>query len=196
MLRYAKQSLRGQTAQTALVAGWLGMSVAPMTAWAAASTKADAQSQAIAFGLTALVAALVGLLLYRLSRRVGRTGYVEEARKIQKAKQAAMVLDRKQLLPVIVQEVNKLGGTTRQREAVARTVSDLVTQTINEEVDMAKEEVTTRHTKVIEEQRRHEAILQRKYKSTLSDKKQTTAVLESIAEGLVVVNNTLSYKMI
>jgi PAS domain S-box-containing protein len=42
---------------------------------------------------------------------------------------------------------------------------------------------------VLEEKKRNEVVLQKKYQSTLQEKKQTSAVLESIAEGLVVVNN-------
>ena len=151
---------------------------------------AEAQSRFIIIVLTVLTAILLGLLLYYFSQQSSKTRFKDgsEARAAAQ-RRAAAVPDPKALMPVILQELNQLPGSHKQRQDVAQTVYAIVSETIDEQVSHVRQEVDEQYKKVLEEKRREEVVLRRKYQTTLHEKKQTSAVLESIAEGLVVVNN-------
>lgn len=175
--------------RTVLLVGVLGILATPVAFGAAPTIQEEGRTKATAIALTVAGALAAGLLLYQLSQQTGSARYKEDAKGDTSRRQVPLVGGQQTLLPAIVRELNQLQGSRRHREDVARTVSALVTETIRDEVESAKEELANQYIKIIEEQRRSEAILQRKYQTTLIDKKQTVAVLESIAEGLVVVNN-------
>ena len=162
--------------------------VAMMPAAAAAGAQPEETARLVIISLVVLVALLIGLLLYAFSQRSShaqfKSGGIDTS-----AKRGDAIHSPKMLLPVILEQLNQLPASAQQRQQVARTVSDIVTQTLDEQVGIAKRESDERYSQVIEEKRHSEAVLQKKYQETLVEKKQTSAVLESIAEGLVVINN-------
>jgi len=171
-----------------------------MPASAAASEDShEGFTRLLIIGLTVIGALLVGLFLYYLSQQSSQVRFegrgpevagAAPAPKAGAAAKKASSADPKELTPVILEELNQLSGATpAQRDRVARSLSTIVNKQLEERVGTVKKELDQRHQKVIEEHQRNEVVLQKKYQSTLSEKQQTSAVLESIAEGLVVVNN-------
>lgn len=140
--------------------------------------------------VTILGAFLAGYVLIRFSQKSGTARFKSDEKKKRLAQpQMTQQTDKKTLLPAIMYEMSKMSGSGRQKQNIAQSVTELVTHAVEEQMDTMKKDLTQHYNKIIEEQRRNEAVLQHKYQVTLADKKQTAAVLESIAEGLVVVNN-------
>lgn len=136
--------------------------------------------------LVIVVALLSGLLLYWLSQR-STQARVEKGGGSESGQAEVASQNSTSYLPRILEALD--GVAPQQRQQVARSVSQLFSKALDSEVRTATQKLDQRYGKVIEEQRRSSEILQRKYQGALSDRKQTVAVLESVAEGLVVVDN-------
>jgi len=162
--------------------------VLPAAAFAA-SREAEAAQRNMIVGLTAGVAMLIGLVLYHFSTRSSKGKFQKGAAR-EAAGRGAPGPGEKDAGPVpsILQELSRLPGPPHKHQQVARAVSEMVTRQVDERVGNIKQEFSQRYNQLTQEHRRVESMLERKYQQTLSEKKQTTAVLESIAEGLVVVN--------
>jgi PAS domain S-box-containing protein len=151
---------------------------APSLAWAEDALVSDASQARTLIVLTTIVAAsLIGVLLYRLSLRSSQDQYKKDGGQADRS--------RGDLKSVISKEVDRLAVPPD----VAKSVSDIIAKTVDQQVDIAKKELNERYGRLIEEQRRSNASLQNKYQDAMRERKQTVSVLESIAEGLVVVNN-------
>lgn len=152
--------------------------ILPYAAWAQDDFQDDmAKARALIIVLTVVAAILIGALLYHLSLRSSHVQYKKD-----RGKKAGGKTDPR---PGIEKEVARLPIPSE----VAKSVSDIITRTVDQQVELVKKELNERYGRTIEEQRRSNANLQSKFQTVLSEKKQTQAVLESIAEGLVVVDN-------
>ena len=129
---------------------------------------------------------LIGLLLYKFAQRSSQEAYQRDEAQLRVLEQS-----KKQtgVGSILAKELSRLGVDPRDAKDVVKSVTDIVTKTTTEEVEAARKRVNDEYGRIIEDQRRATATLQRKYQDTLKDKQQTSAVLESIAEGLVVVND-------
>lgn len=171
----------------ALAAVYFSLGAIAVPAWAA-SAEAARTEKTLIITITLGVAVIAGFVLYSFSQRSSRsqllTGESKESARIaaQAPPEPAAVLSE------VLQEVSRLPGSIQKHQQVARAVSELVSQNVEQRMAAAKQEFTQRYNQLIQEHRRSESVLERKYQQTLTEKKQTTAVLESIAEGLVVVN--------
>lgn len=139
-------------------------------------------------GGTIVVALLIGWWLYILSQRSSQEGYQRRGATTEGPVKPAWK-EADALLPAIVRELGQVPLSDQQRERLARTMSAMVTKTIDARLHETQQQLDAQYGRVIEEQRREKTVLQRKYQEVLAERKQTEAVLESIAEGLVVVNN-------
>jgi len=156
----------------------------PLASWAAS---ADDAARTTIIASTIGVAFLLGLILFRFSQRSSK-GQYHVATPTDASGTPDGVAKDPAALPSILQEISRLSGSIQKQQQVARAVSELVSQSVEQRVTQARQEFTQRANQLIQEHRRAESALERKYQQTLTEKKQTTAVLESIAEGLVVVN--------
>ncbi len=145
-------------------------------------------TRVVVITLTVLGAPLIGLLLYQFSQRSSRVKFKGEADEIA-AGMAGQSADAKAMLPAILAELNQLQAPAQERHRVARSVSDIVAKTLDDHVTRVKHDLNERYGQLIEEKRRNEVALQRKVTEAVQERKQTMSVMESIAEGLVVVNN-------
>ncbi len=91
--------------------------------------------------------------------------------------------------PEILKEIKNLGVPAKQQKEAAIVISNLVQEKINTKVDNVTRELTDRYTKIIEEKAQESLHTQKKLEKTLSEKKQTEAIVRSVAEGVVVVND-------
>lgn len=172
--------------------GWISLAGFSAAPWAFGAASASETEQTMRMAIivgTVLGAVLIGLLLYQFSQRSSQAQFKGSSVSELPAARAAVAEDTKLFMPVVLEQLNQLAMAPEQRQRVARTVSEIVTQTFEKQVNTVKRQLNDQYGQVIEEKRRNEAILQRKYQDTLTEKKQTVAILESIAEGLVVVNN-------
>ncbi len=154
---------------------------------AATGTEAGQGVKLVIIAGTVVGALLLGLLLYWFSQRSSRVKF--KSAKEKPPTRPPPGLGQEAITPLLFQELSQLAVPVTQRERIAQTVSDIVTKTVQQQTTLVKRELDERYGQIIEEKRRSEVALQRRYDDVLGEKKQTMAVLESIAEGLVVVNN-------
>src|SRR3989338_9078549 len=158
---------------------WLAMP--PIASAAASSNDTEESTRLFILAATVLGGLLIGLLLYQFSQRSSKQQF--KGTVAPSAKPRADSADPKLLSSTILEQLKKIPAPANTRERVARTVSDIVTQTIEQQVGQVRQELSARYEQVVEEKRRNEAVLQRKYQETLMEKKQTTAILASGAGG-------------
>lgn len=91
--------------------------------------------------------------------------------------------------PEIMRELQGLGGSSKHQKEAVVVISNLVREKINQQVDVVKRELSDKYTKIVEEKTQESLLVQQKFEKTLSEKKQTEAVVRSVAEGVVVVND-------
>jgi PAS domain S-box-containing protein len=89
----------------------------------------------------------------------------------------------------IFQELKGLSGSAKNQKKAATAISNLLENKVEEKVSVVRKELTEKYGKLVEEKSQAAAESQRKFKTTLSEKKQTEAIVRSVAAGVVVVNN-------
>lgn len=96
---------------------------------------------------------------------------------------------------VIYQEISKLNVPSFAKSQVSQTLAKIVDQEIHKKTVYVSQQVEKKYTKVLEEKTKEVKVITQKYEATekkyegvVKEKKQTEAVMKSIAEGLVVVN--------
>ncbi len=88
------------------------------------------------------------------------------------------------LVSAVLQEMEHARLSASQRQRLATALSSVVSQQVEAKVNAVKHELN----RVVEEKTREAMVVKQKYHDTLAHKEQTEAVLRSMAEGLVVVN--------
>jgi len=95
----------------------------------------------------------------------------------------------------IYQEISKLNVPAFAKSQVSQTLAKIVDQEIHKKTAYVSSQVEKKYTKVLEEKTKEVKVITQKYEATekkyegvVKEKKQTEAVMKSIAEGLVVVN--------
>jgi len=88
----------------------------------------------------------------------------------------------------IVDEISEVVSSKEKQRELGRKVSNVVTKEVEKKVESAKEEMEEKYNEIIAQKSQSEAVAWKKYRKTLSTKKETEAVIRSIAQGLVVVN--------
>ena len=157
------------------------------SAYASASGEGEGTARLVVILSTVIAALLVGLLLYALSQRSSQVKFKERTE--DPSAKSSETSAPEDVAPEVLRALDRLPVPPQQREQVARSVSDIVSRTVNDRIEVAKKTIDAKYGQILEEQRRTTTQLQHKYQEVLYEKKQTTSVLESIAEGLVVVNN-------
>ena len=94
----------------------------------------------------------------------------------------------------ILRELRNLSGSDEQRKVAAMIISNLVNERMEEQVNTSTTELSQKYNKMVEEKNNEVMLTVQKYKQTLTEKKQTEAVVKSIAEGLVVLNEPKGYE--
>jgi NtrC-family two-component system sensor histidine kinase KinB len=80
-------------------------------------------------------------------------------------------------------------ASKEQNEAAIRAAKQIFSKELTKRVEGVTKEMNNKFQAAIKEKNLEYSAIDRKYKETLGDKKQTESVLRSIAEGLVVLND-------
>ena len=148
-------------------------------AFAKADSIAGLSTQVV-FALTIIVSIVAALIL----------GYVANENRQAKGKIVKFQVQPGEIDPnEIFQELKSLSGSTRNQKKAAAAISNLLEKKVEQKVTIVKKELTEKYGKLVEEKSQAAAESQRKFKKTLSEKKQTEAIVRSVAAGVVVVNN-------
>jgi len=134
----------------------------------------------VVFAITIIVSIVAALIL----------GYIANENRQAKEKIAKFQAQPGEIDPnEIFQELKSLSGSTRNQKKAAAAISNLLEEKVEQKVTIVKKELTEKYGKLVEEKSQAAAESQRKFKKTLSEKKQTEAIVRSVAAGVVVVNN-------
>ena len=138
-------------------------------------------STQVVFAITIIVSIIFGLILTRV------------ATENRQAKGRMFVTKSKgsgELSPdEILQELQGLSGSAKSQKKAAMAISSLLDQKVGEKVTIVKQELAEKYGKLVEEKSKIAAEAQKRFKTTLNEKKQTEAIVRSVAAGVVVVNN-------
>jgi two-component system, OmpR family, sensor histidine kinase VicK len=88
----------------------------------------------------------------------------------------------------IMQELSVLGAGGSRAQEASRKVAQIFGAEIEKRISQTSQELTKKYETIIKDKSQNEDVAWRKYKKVLSEKKETDAVIRSIAEGLVVVD--------
>ncbi len=149
----------------------------------AAHRNSFSQARIFVIIVIVILAILMGLLLYNLSRRSSDMD-VQRERASVPAGSGSQDID-----PAIYGEVSRLTRSAEQRQVAAKQLSDLLNQRVEAQVTNVRQELTQKYEHVIQEKTKSEQVVRRRYRETLVEKKQTESVMRSIADGVVVVDN-------
>jgi PAS domain S-box-containing protein len=88
----------------------------------------------------------------------------------------------------VYKELSSLIDSKQRAQEITQVVSDIFGQELNKRIEQTTKEVSKKYESIIEKNSKNEEIVWNKYNRTLSEKKQTDAVIRSVAEGLLVVD--------
>jgi len=137
-------------------------------------------SSQVVFAITIIVGIVIALILAHVANENRQA-----KRKIIESKARPGEIDPNE----IFQELQVLSGSPKNQKKAATAISSLLESKVEEKVTIVKKELTEKYGKLVEEKSQAAAESQRKFKATLSEKKQTEAIVRSVAAGVIVVNN-------
>lgn len=137
---------------------------------------------------TAVFSIIIALLLVRLAMLTGQARVrAQEEKRLRKGLTSSLYT-KESLRENLLSELNEVVESKERREEIARTVSDIFNKELEKKIELSKQELNKEYKEVLDRKSQSEDIAWKKYKKVLSDKRETEAVIRSIAEGLVVVD--------
>jgi PAS domain S-box-containing protein len=130
------------------------------------------------------IASLIGVVLALILVHVANEGQ-QAKRKIIASHSKPGEIDPNEIL----EELKELSGSGKKQKKVAMAISNLLDEKVDEKVTLVKQELTEKYGKLVDEKSKLAAEAQKKFKKTLAEKKQTEAIVRSVAAGVVVINN-------
>lgn len=101
---------------------------------------------------------------------------------------SASLLDEESLKRTISDSIYTVVDSKQRRQEISKAVSDIFANELEKRVELNTQELDKKYSGVIEQKTQSEEIAWKKYMKVLSGKKETDAVIRSIAEGLLVVD--------
>lgn len=141
----------------------------------------------IVYIITIIISIAVAFLLVHLTRLSGK----ETAKDRQNRRADLPGLDAfvdSSLRETIYEEIKQVVDSKQQTQEIGNVVLDIFSKELNKRVSQGITELNKKYENLIEQKTQNEEIAWNKYKKVLTDKKQTEAVIRSIAEGLLVVD--------
>ncbi|MFA5143527.1 MAG: ATP-binding protein [Candidatus Omnitrophota bacterium] len=141
----------------------------------------------IFLGIAALAVAVVILSNY-LSRMSFQAGAANTESLRDGATPAGEVITDKEMKDTIFATIEKTLGAEPRGKAMAETISRIFINETQKRVELKGRELADQYNVVIRQKERSEQAAWQKYNNVLVAKKETEAVIRSIAQGLVVVD--------
>ena len=141
----------------------------------------------IVYIATGIIAVLVAFFLYRS----GLSNQAKIAAEKKKELDLFLQVDSPpdSIKKAVFEQVSRLESSDDCAREITKSVTELFTQEFKKKVEVTVQEISRKYESVVSEKARNEEMAWAKYKNVLSQKKETDAVIRSIAEGLVVVDS-------
>ncbi|HNW38921.1 MAG TPA: ATP-binding protein [Candidatus Omnitrophota bacterium] len=88
----------------------------------------------------------------------------------------------------VYKELSSVLDSKEHAQEATKIVAEIFSQELNKRVEQTTKEISRKYESIIEANSKNEEIVWNKYNRALSEKKQTDAVIRSVAEGLLVVD--------
>lgn len=132
-----------------------------------------------------IASVIVGIVVVNFAKMAGHVGSRTEGKITGKVK---VINPDTSLTSAIFQRLDKLPAHPRSQRQAAEAISNLFTEELSKKVSSVNRQLSKKYEKVIDQVQKGTEIIKKKYEKLGVEKKQTEAVIRSIAEGLVVVN--------
>jgi PAS domain S-box-containing protein len=142
---------------------------------------------AVIYVITAIVSIAFAVLLISLARASSPAKIATEE-KARKGVLTAGVSSNEPLRRTIYEEIKGMVDS-KQSEQITRTITEVVNKEVEKRLNVNTQEMAKKYETLLKEKGFNEEIAWKKYKKVLTEKKDTEAVLHSIAEGLVVLDS-------
>lgn len=96
--------------------------------------------------------------------------------------------DAQYLKQAITKRISDLAGSPERCEEITSAVSEVLSKELEKKTTQINQELTKKYETVIKEKTRNEEIAWKKYEKVFEDKKETEAVIRSVAEGMVIID--------
>jgi PAS domain S-box-containing protein len=148
--------------------------------------KMDLSPVTIVYIVVAIIGIIIALVLAYLGRQQSQVKVVKEK---EIGKKPMLFFSSQPLKKAIFEEINQVLGVFAESEKISERISSLFSKELEKQINLTTQELSKKYNAIIEEKTKNEQIMWEKYKKALVEKKDTEAVLKSIAEGLVVVDS-------
>lgn len=142
----------------------------------------------IIYIVTAVVSIVVALVLFNLTKLSGRAKITADNKRRKMEYLDSNILPDKPLRQTIFEEIDEFVDSEQQCQEVSKKLSDVFEEELEKKINLNTQELSKKYEATIKEEKQNEEVTWKKYKKVLNDKKNTDAVIRSIAEGLVVVD--------
>jgi PAS domain S-box-containing protein len=135
-----------------------------------------------------VVSMIVAVLLIRFAQFSGRSHAVWEHKDSKPQPFQNDLYNMEEIKKNVYDEIKGITDSKHYEKIASNIVTNIFDREIKKTIGQKTQELSQRYRTVIEQSVKNEEIAWEKYKNTLSEKKETEAIVRSIAEGLVVVN--------
>ncbi len=148
----------------------------------------------IIYIITGLISVAIAVWLANMARLSGQAkiGIDEKAHKLNNEADEELNKDLsvcEALGQDFFKEINNLLDPREQSKEITKKISNIFTKELEKRVNLNTHELNKEYEAIIEQKSYDQEIAWKKYKKVSTDKKKTEAIIRSIAEGLVVVDN-------
>ncbi len=142
----------------------------------------------IIYIVTPIASILIALLLIHWAKLSEAARIKEENLKKDKTTAIRPMVSDETIKQVVFKEISSVLDSKERCQEVSKIVSDIFGQELNKRIEETTKEVSQKYESIIEQSSKNEEMVWNKYNRVLTDKKQTDAVIRSVAEGLLVVD--------
>ncbi len=135
--------------------------------------------------VTILISIAIAFFLSRIARMSSQAKVREGAGE---GHFSASLLDEDALKKTISDGIYEVVDSKQRRQEISKAVSGIFADELEKRVELNTKELDKKYSSAMEQKTQSEEIAWKKYMKVLSGKKETDAVIRSIAEGLLVVD--------
>jgi two-component system phosphate regulon sensor histidine kinase PhoR len=144
-------------------------------------------SLSLIYVLTVVISIIVAILLVKLTRASAElklSAYKQNTEELHEG--SLSQASRK----INYDEINGIVDSTLHDKKLSSRLSSVISKELEKKIEKSTLELKNKYETVLKDVRQNEEMAWNKYKKVLAEKKDTDAIVHSIAEGLVVVNSS------
>jgi len=138
--------------------------------------------------VTGVISILIAIFLVNFARASGQARLKTDGLMRRSSLEQDTSLLDDSLRNTIFEEVSHVVDSSEQGREIMKKVTGIIAEELEKKVELHTQELSEKYETILEQKNKAEEIAWKKYDKVLSDKKNTDAVIRSVAEGLVVVN--------